>query len=96
MLNLLVNGVMLMFAVVAAVTGAFGMNLSAWMPEGTQQSAVRCPKQRHFHSGTLLDWRVSTRRSLIVCQLSFAYPTGQTISLAWRQTGRGLLGLLGL
>ena len=41
LLNLIVNGITLMFAVVAAVTGAFGMNLNAWMPQGTRQSAVR-------------------------------------------------------
>ena len=41
LLNLVVNGVTLMFAVVSAVTGAFGMNLNAWMPQGTKQSAVR-------------------------------------------------------
>ena len=41
LLNLVVNGVTLMFAVVSAVTGAFGMNLNAWMPQETKQSAVR-------------------------------------------------------
>jgi hypothetical protein len=41
LLNLVVNGVTLMFAVVSAVTGAFGMNLNAWMPQGTKSSAVR-------------------------------------------------------
>ena len=43
LLNLVVNGVTLMFAVVSAVTGAFGMNLDAWMPQGTKSSAVRVP-----------------------------------------------------
>ncbi len=30
-LNLVVNCIMLMFALVSAVTGAFGMNLAGWM-----------------------------------------------------------------
>ncbi len=47
LLNLVVNGVTLMFAVVSAVTGAFGMNLNAWMPQETKQSAVRHAHMAH-------------------------------------------------
>lgn len=37
-LNLVVNCVMVVFAVVSAVTGAFGMNFNAWMPTSESES----------------------------------------------------------
>ena len=40
-LNLVVNCMMLMFATVSAVTGAFGMNFNSWMPQDHNQSLVR-------------------------------------------------------
>ena len=51
LLNLVVNGVTLMFAVVSAVTGAFGMNLNAWMPQETKSSAVRPHTRAHLLQG---------------------------------------------
>ena len=40
-LNLVVNCLMLMFATVSAVTGAFGMNFNTWMPQDHNASLVR-------------------------------------------------------
>ena len=39
-LNLVVNCMMLTFATVSAVTGAFGMNFNPWMPQDHSQSLV--------------------------------------------------------
>ena len=39
-LNLVVNCAMLCFATVSGVTGTFGMNFSAWMPQDHSKSLV--------------------------------------------------------
>jgi len=47
-LNLVVNCIMLMFALVSAVTGAFGMNFNAWMSvQSVATSRVR-PLPHYF------------------------------------------------
>ena len=69
LLNLVVNGVTLMFAVVSAVTGAFGMNLNAWMPQGTKSSAV-CEvlaSAPHFSAGTVFPYDTVIPRPNVVC-----------------------------
>ena len=56
-LNLVVNCAMLCFATVSGVTGTFGMNFSAWMPQDHVKSLVRLMfrKQQVLHQQTVQD-----------------------------------------